>query len=423
MLHCAPLKHKASAEPWPTRSGRFTHARPTAALAALFALLLTGPSVSNAGLLSLKTSLEVKGEYEWNPFLLSDLEKKERDVVEESYVTRVWPVLGLKYSSDYAEVSASYGPRLAFYTPRGGRKYTTKAHQASISARLNFTDRLALSISDSFMDSVVGAGRLSDQPDLDDRYTQNTCSEVVRYAPGARIVISLGHESSGVWHRRKRYKEANRDENFAVASLGYILGGRTEAGLAGRWGLISSKTPSTADDRYEYSATVYAQRRFEGLRTRIRAEAGLVATDYKRTDELPRPKGTRGFKGGITIDRRVSENVNASLNAFAGYSPSDVLGGEYYRTIGAALSVRQTFLDRFEAILSGRFARNRYIVSPKRRDWAYNLTFVGGYRLLRWLSFRAGYTFAKIDSTIEQDEYDNHGVFASIYAEYGWPRR
>ena len=370
-----------------------------------------------------RTSLEITGMYEVNPLLFSDSEKESKDYVKDAYEVRYSPGIGVDYAADIGEFHLTYDPYLTTYYPSGHERYSIKTQTGQLSGQLYFTDKLSLILSDQLSDSVVGAARQSDQPGLGARYTENGTQERVRYAPGTRLVLTLGHGSDGIWYRRAEDKSQDREENFALGSAGYKLREWTEVGVTGDWGLIDYKTPDRYDDRYQYSARGYIQQRLEAIDADARAEAGFMTTEYKDKGQL-RGIATRstGFDGSLSVARNLGEDTRAEVAASSGYVPSDVLAGDFYQSRAVRASVRHVFLDRFEAMFEGRAESRRYVEESARRDYAYGVSATGGYKIFKWLSLRAGYSFAKVDSKLETYEYDNHEVHISLYFEDSFSR-
>ncbi len=376
------------------------------------------------GSISFKTSLEVSGMYERNPWLLSDEEKKDQDYVDnESYVVQYSPRIGIDYRAGLGDFHLRYEPYYKTYHTSGRKNYSIKPHVGSFSGEIYFTDRLSLALRDSFSDSAVGTESWSDDSGLDARYFANSASEIVQYTPGAKLVLTIGHRSSGSWYRREENRRRDREENFALASVGYKLGWATEVGVTGDWGLIDCETLDVNDDRYKYSARGYVNRTLDAIDTDVRAEAGVVTTEYKDDREGASSKKS-SFAGSLSVKRDLRENTRASVTATSDYKPSDDLGGGFYLSTSIDTSVHHVFFDRIEAILGGRAQRRRYEYEKdsERRDYVYRVSATAGYKLTKWLSLRAGYTFAKVDSTIQTYEYDNQVVHASVYFEYSFSR-
>lgn len=373
---------------------------------------------------SLKTSLEITGMYERNPSLFSDSEKESKDYVKDAYEVRYSPAVGVDYEADIGDFHLRYDPYYTTYYPSGRRHYSLKTQAGQLSARLYFTDKLSLILSDQLSDSAVGAWRPSDQPGLDRRYTENKTEERVQYAaPGTRLVLTLGHRSAVVSNRRAEDKLLDREENFALGSAGYRIREWTEVGLTGDWGLIDYETPDRYDDRYQYSMRGYVQQRLAVIDADARVEAGLVTTEYKDKGELEGiPARRTGFDGSLSVTRDLGEDTRAQVTASSAYMPSDVWAGEFYRSTGIKASVRHLFLDRVEAMFEGRAESRKYVEESARKDYAYGVSATGGYKIFTWLSLRVGYSFAKVDSKLETYEYDNHVVHASLYFEHSFSR-
>jgi len=378
------------------------------------------------GSLSFRTSLEITGKCERNPFLVSDEAKEDKDYVEESYVVQYSPMLSVGYAMDFADFGLSYAPYYKTYYASGRKRHSSMAGTGDLSAQLYFTDRLSLTLHDGLTDSVVGAETWSDDPDVDRHYTENSTEERIRYTPGTRLVLTVGHRSDGIWHRREKDKFGDREENFALGSVGYTLGRATEVGVTGDWGLVDSKTPDRYDDRYEYSVRGYIEQRLEGIETDVRVEGGVETTEYKHKAELEDVRAKRSsFSGSLSVRRVLGEDTRAELTASSSYESSDVWAGEFYENTSIRASLRHLFFDRVETILSGTAGRRKYTNDTEegaRRDYTYRASAVAGYRFFRWLSLRAGYTFAKVDSTIQTYEYENqHLIEASLNLWYSYP--
>jgi len=373
--------------------------------------------------LSFKTSLEITGMYERNPWLFSQSEKESKDYVQDSYVVEYSPSLNLIYRSDFGSFSLNYRPNYKVYYPSGRRHYSLKSHQGELAGTLYFTDKLSLALSDRVADSVVGTESRSDVPSLQRRYTENSTNETLRYTPGSRLVLTLGHRSNNTAYRTEADKRSNREDNSATASVGYRLGVRTEIGVTGDWGLVDYKTEEQTD-RYDYSARVYVQTTLAGIETTIRGEGGFETTKFKSgSNSGSLRNGRTGFNGLLSIARDLGENTHAAITGSAGYLPSDQATGSFYKNTSVEASVRQLFLGRIEAMFNGEVRRRRYEEEEEdRTDYAYRASAQLGYRLFKWLSIRGGYTFSKVDSTIETYEYDEHVVEASVYVEYSSPK-
>jgi len=294
-----------------------------------------------------------------------------------------------------------------------------------LSAQLYFTDKLSLILSDGLTDSVVGAEAWSDDPDLDRHYTENSIEERIRYTPGARLVLTVGHRSEGIWHRREKDKFGDREENFALGSVGYTLGRATEVGVTFDWGLIDCKTLDRYDDRYEYSVRGYVEQRLNGIDTDVRIEGGVETTEYKHKDELEDVRArSSSFSGSLSVRRDLGEDTRAEVVASSSYESSDVWAGEFYKNTSIRASVRHVFFDRVEARFEGTAGRRRYEEESARRDYTYQVSATVGYKLFTWLSLRTGYTFAKVDSTMQTYEYENQQpvVEASLNLGYSYSR-
>ena len=369
--------------------------------------------------LGLKAGLEVGGKYEWNPSLLSDKEQESSELARESYVTHLIAVLSGRYSVDYGEFRLNYKPSFDFYRAQGISRRAANSHVGQFWGRLNFTDSLSLTVDDRFTDSVVGSLRMSDDSNLGRRYTGNICTARIQYSPGTRVVLSISHRTSGLWNRGEDDKQLDRDSNFALASAGYRLGSRTEVGVLGDWGLISGKAPGALDDRYEYSGSIYLSRYFAGMDVKVRANGGFVSTRYRSRGAEKAPERRTGFSGSFSASKRLSEGSYAHIILRTGYEPSDVWAGEFRRSSSVRGSFQHTFLKRIETILNGEYQHRKYVPTNDRKDHVYRTSTILGYKLFRWLSIRANYTFACVDSTFEEYEYDSHAVGVSFYAEYG----
>ena len=384
--------------------------------ASLPLILFTAASAQRS--LSFKTSLEISGMYEHNPWLLSESEKMSEDYVEDSYAMQYSPSLSVSYTSDIGSFSLSYRPDYKVHYPSGRKHRSLKSHVGELAGTLHFTDKLSLAISDQVSDSVVGTESRSDVPSLKRRYTANSTNETVRYTPGSRLVLTLGHSSNNTAYRKEVDGRSNREDNSAAASVGYRLGMGTEVGLTGDWGLVDYETEAQSD-RYTYSGRVYAETKLAGIETLIRGEGGFEATTFKSQGDSDRSEGGKAtFSGRLSISRDLGENTRAAITGAANYQPSDQVTGTFYRNISLDASVRQLFSDRIEVMFDRGMQRRRYEEEGSRRDYAYRASAKLGYRLFKWLAIRGGYTFAEVDSTIETYEYDEHVVEASVYVEY-----
>lgn len=377
------------------------------------------------GSISFKTNLEITGKYERNPFLVSDEAKEDEDYVKEAYVVQYSPMISVGYTADFGDFDLSYTPYYKTYYTSGRERHSSTAGTGDLSAQLYFTDKLSLILHDGLADSVVGADTWSDDPNLDRRYTENSTEERIRYTPGARLVLTFGHRSEGIWHRRVGDKSGDREENVALGSVGYTLGRTTEVGVTGDWGLIDCKTPDRYDDRYEYSVRGYVEQRLDGIDTDVRAEGGVETTEYKRKGELEDARARRSsFSGSLSVRRVLGEDTHAEVVASSAYESSDVWAGEFYKSTSIRASVRHVFLDRVEAMFEGTAGRRRYTEEGARRDYTYRVSAMAGYKLFKWLSLRAGYTFTKVDSTMQTYEYENQQpvVEASLNLGYSYSR-
>ncbi|MBN1592713.1 MAG: outer membrane beta-barrel protein [Candidatus Coatesbacteria bacterium] len=386
------------------------------------ASFLLGLPILAKGAFTLRTSLEVTGEYERNPLLLSDEEKEEADyTVNEGYVARYSPEIELDYTAGIGDFRLLYTPSYRTYYVSGRKHTSYRTHVGAFGGELYITDNLSLFLEDSLSDSDVGTQSWSDNPYLDSRRFENSASEKLEFRPGRRLVFMLGHRTSVKWHRKEEEEYRNREENFALGSVGANLGHSTQVGIIGDWGLIDYETSDSSDDRFEYSARGYVNRDLRGLDTVVRAEAGFVTTELKHRNDLEddsRDCKRSSFTGSLSISRDLGRNTRALLAADSGYWSSEEYAGEYYLTTTVRTSIRHIFLDRVETFLDGRVQRRRYERGNDRRDYVYRLSATAGYRFLKWLSLRAGYTFAKVDSTIQTYEYDNELVHASVCFEY-----
>jgi len=369
---------------------------------------------------SFKTSLEISGMYERNPWLSS--ERTSEDYVKDSYAVQYSPSLSVGYTSDIGSFSLRYEPYYKVYYPSGRKHYSLKSHLGELAGTLHFTDKLSLAVSDRVADSVVGTNSRSDVPNLDRRFMENSTNEAVRYAPGSRLVFTLGHRSGNMISRREVDRGSNREDNSATASAGYRLGMRTEIGVTGDWGLVDYETENQTD-RYDYSGRVYVETKLVGIDTTIRGEGGFERTTFKSEgDSDEAKKGSSGFSGLLRLARDLGEDTRAEIVGSASYLPSDQATGTFYKSTSIDASVRQVFLDRIEAMFDGGVQRRKYEGESDRRDYAYRASAKLGYKLFKWLSIRGGYTFAKVDSTIETYEYDEHVVEASVYVEYSFAK-
>lgn len=369
--------------------------------------------------LSFKLSLGVEGRREWNPWLLNDEEKRLDDASDVANALVLEPGLSARYSIDYARLGVSYSPKVTMYHGAGVERRTFKAHKGELSGDLYFTDRISLSIKDMVEDSVVGGERVSDEHNLDDRYFSNTVSESLECEVGTRLVFAVGHRSYGVWHERDNADIYDRDENSATARIGYKLGFRTEVGVSGQWGLISCKMPGRFDDRYEYSTTAYAKREVDQFNATVTLEGGVVTTEVKDDGDLGSGmKRRRDFTGALSIYKKTSLNSSASLEGSIGHRSSDAFAGEFSRTYALNASAEYLFFGRLETMMSGNVAFRKYVQTSERREWDYWVRTGIGYRLFEMVSLRASYTFAKVDSTHDIYEYDNHVLAVSVYLAY-----
>jgi len=398
-------------------------ARLSIAIALLFFAL---SSVCAAqGSISFKTSLEISGRYERNPWLVSDIEKEGEDYVKEAYVVQYSPGIGVDYAADFGDFGLAYKPYYETYYGSGRKRRSSMAHEGHLAAQLYFTDKLSLILHDGLTDSVVGTATWSDDPNLDRRYTENSTQESIRYTPGSRLILTVGHRSEGIWNRRVGDKSGDKEQNFALGSVGYTFGRATEVGVTGDWGLIDCETPDRYDDRHEYSVRGYVEQRLGAIDTDVRAEGGVVTTEYKRESELEDVRAIRSsFSGSLSVRRVLGEDTSAEVVASSAYESSDVWAGEFYKSTNIRASVRHVFLGRVEAMFEGGVERRRYSEESARRDYAYRVSATAGYKLFKWLSLRVGYTFAKVDSTMETYEYENQQpvVEASLNLGYSFSR-
>ncbi len=373
--------------------------------------------------LSFKTSLEISGMYEHNPWFSSESGRISEDYVKDSYAVQYSPSLSLIYTSDIGSFSLNYKPNYKVYYPSGRKNYSLKSHDGELAGTLHFTDKLSLALSDRVVDSLVGAQSRSDVPSLDRRFTKNSTNETVRYTPGTRLVFTLGHRSDNIRYRTEADKRSNREDNSVTTSIGYRLGMRTELGVTGDWGLVDNKTENQTD-RYDYSGRVYVETKLVGIDTTIRGEGGFETTRFKNQgDSDEAKKSSSSFSGLLRIARDLGEDTRAQIVGSASYLPSDQVNGTFYKNIGVDASVRHLFLDRIEAMFDGGIQHRKYEEEENpRRDYAYRASAKLGYRLFKWLAIRGGYTFSKVDSTIETYEYDEHVVEASVYVEYSFAK-
>lgn len=339
------------------------------------------------------------------------------------YTTIIKPGFTARTWTDRSSVFFDYSPTFNYYSGESDGVDASDddfiGHDLSFLAETTFFERLKLSLTDRFKDTMEpGAYDVFLQSEADrERYSTNRVSPFLTYDFAEKFKAILGYQ-----HQAYNYEDfENSHENRGYFTLRYHFDNRNSLELEEQYWARRYRT----NPDYDSSQTRLIFRR--ELSDFLKCEIGAGYHDRKFESGAT---GVEDYDDFIYHLALTGESDISKL--FLGYRKNlnDFSKGYwYFEAQRVTLNVEHTFLDKLTCTLGGYFQTNDYETTTipgsteLREDEIWD-GFVGiRYWIRDWLSAGVSYEYTDRDSNGQGWSYTENRVYGNIRFEYSTVRR
>ncbi|MBN2654272.1 MAG: outer membrane beta-barrel protein [Nitrospirae bacterium] len=373
-------------------------------LAAIFTV--TGMLLPAAGFsyeFSPTLSIGLTGKYSDNIYLTNSDRKSD-------FITTISPGIDLSYKSMKTEVLLGYHPGFNYYASHSDKNYVS--HALNFGALVKFSERLTLSVRDSFIKSeenqdirTVYEGSLNQNV----KRQINSLSGELGYKISPRLTSTLSGGYSDTKTSGSASETGNFESYFGGLSLSYMLSERTSVSANYKHTVFDY---TSNDDSSSDAYTLGISYKLSETMT-MALNGGISRTEYDDSG-----KSSTGFTGGASLTKRF-ERSNFVLAYNQGIMPN-IENNDTTKTSTFSLKYSRRMTELLTAGANAFYAVHKSASgnNTDTREAGAGVSF--SYMLSKAASLVLGYSYIKHDDKLtDMNDYRNHIAMLTFRYAYG----